>query len=131
MAKVFYSERDKDFLLLIFESKEEIVMDILQITVFAVLLVVLFLSCFFMGKKAIREFFKARKTRVVRHLTLKDAMAIALFVPTVFASDMGAWWVITVGFEGLPRVLLLSGGGALVFTIVMLPFFYVCNVIAR
>ena len=99
-------------------------MDILQVTVFIVLLVISFLSYFFFAKKAIKGFLKARRTRVVRRITLKNIMTLALFVPTVFASGMGAWWVITFGFEGLPRALLLSGGGALVFVIVMLPFFF-------
>jgi hypothetical protein len=113
------------------QSKEEIAMDILQIAVFVVLLVILFLSYFFFLKKAIKEFLKARRTRVVRRLTLKDALSIALFFSMVFASGMGAWWVITVGFEGLPRAILLSGGGAFVFAFAIFPFFYVCNAISR
>jgi len=106
-------------------------MDLFQIAVFVVLLVISFLSYFFFLKKAIKEFLKARRIQVVRRITLKDVMTLALFVPTFFASAMGAWWVISFGLEGLPRVLLLSGGGALVFIIVMLPFFYVCNAISR
>jgi len=106
-------------------------LDILQATVLAVLLLVLFLSFFLMGKKAISEFLKSYRTQTVRRLTLADFVIILVFMPTILASGMGAFWVIYVGLEGLPRVLLLSGGGAFVMTVVMLSIFYITNAISR
>jgi len=106
-------------------------LDVLQQTVFVVLLLALVLPFLFMGKKAVRAFLKTQRTGELPPLTLKDAVTFIVCIPTSIAAGMGAWWVFTFGLEGLGRVLLLSGVGALVFTMVMLPFFYICRAISR
>jgi hypothetical protein len=101
-------------------------MDTLQAFVFLSLIVIAVISVILWWRQW-RHVFQVRKTGKVGVMSLKDAAAFVIMIPTLLAGVEGAFWIYRKGWEDFPKVVSLALSYGFVGAVFMVICFYVIN----